>query len=127
MPKSVPAFSEIMRGYGPRLVAARKALGLKANELARLLNVTPQRLSHWENERHPPPIEAMLALKHLRGVTTDWIYSGDPNGLPMSILQPMITLGAADDAAPDLVRLRAAFNAPGGPPGLHERVQRGPV
>ena len=127
MPKEITPWSELARGYGARLAATRKALGMSARDMQALLNVTKARLNHWENERHPPDVTAMLALKRLRGVTLDWIFAGDPSGLPSSILQYLITAGAATDAPADLVNLRSQFTAPRSPHGLHEPKPKSPV
>lgn len=127
MPKNLPPYSDMMRGYGQRLVAARKALGMSARALADLLGVSPQRLSHWETEKHPPDITAMVALQRMRGVSLDWIYAGDPTGLKLPILQALVTAGAAADAPPELVKLRANFLSPGSQVTIHERQANAPV
>jgi transcriptional regulator with XRE-family HTH domain len=120
MPKEIEAWSELARGYGQRLVATRKALGMSARDVQDMLNVSKARLNHWENERHLPDITAMLALKRLRGVSLDWIFAGDPSGLPNRILQHLVTAGAAADAPIELVKLRAQFSTPGQLTALHE-------
>jgi transcriptional regulator with XRE-family HTH domain len=120
MPKEIDAWSELARGYGQRLVATRKALGMSARDMQALLNVSKARLNHWENERHLPDITAMLALKRLRGVSLDWIFAGDPSGLPSRILQHLVTAGAAADAPVELIKLRAQFTTPGHRTTLHE-------
>ena len=127
VPKEITPWSELARGYGARLVATRKALGMSARDMQAMLNVTKARLNHWENERHPPDVTAMLALKRLRGVTLDWIFAGDPSGLPSSILQFLITEGAAADAPAELVKLRSQFVAPRPISGLHEAKAKPPV
>lgn len=40
----------------------RKSLRLKANELAQLLDVTPETISRWEKEHRPPDRKAMMVL-----------------------------------------------------------------
>ncbi len=40
----------------------RKALGLRAADLARLLDVTPETISHWETDRAAPARAAFVAL-----------------------------------------------------------------
>jgi HTH-type transcriptional regulator, cell division transcriptional repressor len=120
MPKEIEAWSELARGYGQRLAAARAALGMSARDMQTLLNVSKARLNHWENERHPPDLTAMLALKRLRGVSLDWIFAGDPSGLPTRILQHLVTAGAAADAPIELVKLRAQISTPTQHGTLHE-------
>jgi transcriptional regulator with XRE-family HTH domain len=119
-----PPLSRIMAGYGVRLRVARKALGLTAKALCTELNVEPGRWSHWENERHPPDIETMLALKHRHGVSLDWIFDGDPDRLPWHIGQGIVVQASHPDAAPEVRALLPRFGRPAStPPGiraLHE-------
>jgi ribosome-binding protein aMBF1 (putative translation factor) len=124
MPKEIDAWSELARGYGQRLVATRKALGMSARDMQELLNISKARLNHWENERHLPDITAMLALKRLRGVSLDWVFAGDPSGLPNRILQHLVTAGAAADAPVELIKLRAQFSTPGQRTTLHEDLPK---
>lgn len=79
-------------GWGPRLRLARLAVAPSGKALADQLNVSPQRWSHWEVERHPPAFDAMLMLKHWHGVSLDWIYAGDPSGLRGSLIQRMLSV-----------------------------------
>jgi transcriptional regulator with XRE-family HTH domain len=107
MPKTPPPLSHLADGYGWRLRAARRARGLKAVELARDLNVSPQRLSHWEVERHPPDLHAMLLLKRLHKIPLDWIYAGDPESLQGGLAQRLLALATEPDAPPGLRQFRA--------------------
>jgi len=50
----------------------RKAAGIKAVDLAKWLDVTPETVSHWETGKHPPDVVtratiARLVLEALRG------------------------------------------------------------
>jgi putative zinc finger/helix-turn-helix YgiT family protein len=47
---------------GEALRHMRKALGLRATELARLLDVTPETVSHWETGKVPPNRAAFIAV-----------------------------------------------------------------
>jgi len=47
---------------GEALRHMRKALGLRAAELARLLDVTPETVSHWETGKAPPNRAAFIAV-----------------------------------------------------------------
>lgn len=49
-------------GSGEALRHMRKALGLRAAELARLLDVTPETISHWETGKAPPNRAAFVAV-----------------------------------------------------------------
>ena len=122
-----PPLSALAAGYGPRLRAARKALGMTARALATECGASPQRWSHWEVERHPPDFFTMLALKHRHQISLDWIYAGDWRGLPGHVLQRLLNLALQEDASPALSRFRAEFTI-GQPPvtglGLHEQQAR---
>ena len=95
---TLPPFSEIMAGYGVRLRVARKALGLTARALCTELNVEPGRWSHWENERHPPDVAVMLALKRRHGISLDWVFAGDPDRLPWHIANGILVQASHPDA-----------------------------
>jgi DNA-binding XRE family transcriptional regulator len=47
---------------GDALRHMRSALGLRAADLARLLGVTPETISHWETGRMPPARSAFVAV-----------------------------------------------------------------
>lgn len=47
---------------GEALRHMRKALGLRAAELARLLDVRPETISHWETGKAPPNRAAFVAV-----------------------------------------------------------------
>lgn len=115
--------SNIRAGYGLRLRVARKALGMTARALCSELGVEPGRWSHWENERHPPDVPIMLALKQRHGITLDWIFDGDPAALPWIVAQGIITQASHPDASPEVQALAVRFGrmSPNGPPPvLHE-------
>lgn len=101
-----PPLSDLAAGWGQRLRLARLAVAPSAKTLADRLNVSPQRWSHWEIERHPPSFAAMLMLKHWHGVSLDWIYAGDPSGLRGSLIQRMLAVPASPkvDRAQALLR-----------------------
>jgi len=121
---SPPPLSDILAGYGLRLRVARKALGMTARALCAELSVEPGRWSHWENERHPPDIPTMLALKHRHGISLDWIYDGDPDRLPWHVAQGIVTQASHPDAPAAVRALLPRFGrqAPAAlpAPALHE-------
>jgi DNA-binding XRE family transcriptional regulator len=122
-----PAFTALSAGYGARLRAARQALGMTARALAQECGASPQRWSHWEVERHPPDFHCMLALKHRRQISLDWVYAGDWRGLPAPVIQRLLNLALQPDASPQLVRFRAEFTAGPYQPGalaVHEERSR---
>lgn len=74
-----------LEAIAERLAASQKALGLKAAEVCRLTGIKPNTYSQWLNAKGRPRLdEAMLLCDHL-GYTLDWIYFGDPSGLPYGL------------------------------------------
>lgn len=123
MPKT-PAYSDIAAGYGARLLAARKAVAPSAAALAREVGVTKGRWSHWENERYPPDIHVLLALKMRHGISLDWIFAGDPSGLRLDLAQRIVQVASNRDEPPAVQALVNLFGqsnlAREGAGGLHE-------
>lgn len=68
---------------GQRLRATRRALGYATiRSLANDLDEPEDNLSNWERGVSLVPTQVIHKLKRLKGVTADWIYLGDPAGLP---------------------------------------------
>ncbi|MBE7000862.1 MAG: helix-turn-helix transcriptional regulator [Ruminococcaceae bacterium] len=61
---------------GSRIAALRREKGLKQDELAEKLGVSPQAVSKWENDISCPDISLLPALAELLGVTVDELLSG---------------------------------------------------
>ncbi|HUL59460.1 MAG TPA: helix-turn-helix domain-containing protein [Anaeromyxobacteraceae bacterium] len=55
-------FADAGVGTGEAVRHMRKALGLRATDLARLLDVTPETVSHWETGKCAPNRSAFVAL-----------------------------------------------------------------
>lgn len=72
---------------GRRIILARNALGLKAIQLARSLNISAQRLSNYERGDRPFDLELAMELSRKHGITMDYIYRGELRGLPLEIFQ----------------------------------------
>ena len=73
---------EYSREVGRRLRVTRLSLGMTAVELCREIDVAPKAYSQWENGKRLFDVLAAFRLKERHGVTLDWIYAGDPSGLP---------------------------------------------
>lgn len=89
-----PANSELLKGFGPRLRAAREALNYKHGEFAALLGVSPQRLSNWESDTNPPEPYIFVQLKML-GISLDYLLAGDMGNLSHKLMQGLVNKGAA--------------------------------
>jgi transcriptional regulator with XRE-family HTH domain len=74
---------------GKRLRLTRKHLGYegRASEFAEAIDVLPSALSQWENayEGRVITLEAAIRLCGRFRLTLDWVYRGDPSGLPQTL------------------------------------------
>lgn len=61
---------------GKRIAMLRRQKELKQEELARMLNVSPQAVSKWENDQTCPDISLLPKLAQILGVTVDELLSG---------------------------------------------------
>jgi transcriptional regulator with XRE-family HTH domain len=61
---------------GHRVRGARKALGLKQQELADEVEVTPQHISRIELGQAAPSVQTLLKLGQRLGVTADYLLTG---------------------------------------------------
>ena len=73
---------DYLRQVGRRLRLVRLALGKTQVEMCREIDATDRTWSQWENGRRLFDVLAAIRLKKRYGVTLDWLYDGDPKGLP---------------------------------------------
>ncbi len=66
-----------METLGKRISNLRREKGLKQEDLANSMNVSPQAVSKWENDLSCPDITALPQLAALLGVSTDVLLSGE--------------------------------------------------
>ena len=71
---------------GKRIAALRREKGLKQDDLAQMLEVSPQAVSKWENDQTCPDISLLPKLAKILGVTVDELLSGKQE------MQPVVTL-----------------------------------
>ncbi len=100
-----PPNSDLLKGLGPRLRAAREALGHKQGEFAAMLNVSPQRLANWESDTHPPEPYVLVQIKQL-GISLDYLMTGDMGNLTNKLMQGLVSRGAQRGADPVAAELR---------------------
>lgn len=70
---------------GKRIAALRRQKGLKQDDLANELDVSPQAVSKWENDQTCPDISLLPRLAQLLGVSVDELLSGKKNDLPQTV------------------------------------------
>ncbi len=67
--------------FGDRMAAAREALGLDRNALARRLGVRPATIANWEDDRAEPRANRAQMLAGVLGVSLTWLLSGQGDGI----------------------------------------------
>lgn len=79
-----------LRDIGGRITKAREALGVTQKEVCRLIGVGETTWNNWEKgKRRPDPI-ALARFCNAYGVTLDYIFRDNPQGLPGRILEKII-------------------------------------
>ena len=73
---------------GKRIAIFRREKELKQDELAEMLNVSPQAISKWENNQTCPDISLLPRLAEIFGVTVDELLTGKKEMQPAVILVP---------------------------------------
>lgn len=69
-----------------RLVRTRLALGFdEQQEFCSEIEVAKNVYNPFERGRRRISIDVALKIKQRFGITTDWIYAGDPKGLPAEV------------------------------------------
>lgn len=61
---------------GNRITMLRKEKELKQDQLAEMLNISPQAISKWENNQTCPDISLLPQLAKILGVTVDELLTG---------------------------------------------------
>ena len=70
---------------GKRIAMLRRQRGLKQEDLANELDVSPQAVSKWENDQTCPDISLLPRLAQLLGVSVDELLSGKKEDLPQTV------------------------------------------
>ncbi len=64
-----------------RIRSQREKRGLKQQDLANALHVSPQAVSKWERGENAPDIAALAPLAKLLGISVDWLLSANEEKL----------------------------------------------
>ena len=59
--------------FAQRLIAARKAQGLRQKDLAAKLDVMAHTVTTWENDRVMPRVELLIEMANILCVSLDWL------------------------------------------------------
>ena len=73
---------------GKRIAALRREKGLKQDDLAGMLEVSPQAVSKWENDQTCPDISLLPGLAKILGITVDELLSGKQENAPVVTMVP---------------------------------------
>jgi transcriptional regulator with XRE-family HTH domain len=87
----LPPMSTSETDIKKRLDATREALGLSAAEMSRRLKIGQNAWSQYVNPKEKRKVTLAVANKlcdEFR-VTLDWIYRGDPSGLPERLIKAL--------------------------------------
>ena len=77
-----------METLGKRISALRREKGLKQDDLAETLGVSPQAVSKWENDMTCPDITLLPQLAKVLGVSVDALLSGEEKEPDVKLLEP---------------------------------------
>lgn len=80
-----------VEGIARRLRAAQDAMGISAADLCRRTGIAPNTYSQWISAKGRPELDQAKKLRRALGWTLDYIYEGDPSGLPHALA---VKLGA---------------------------------
>jgi transcriptional regulator with XRE-family HTH domain len=70
----------MLQDLGERIRLRREKLGLKQQDVANALDISPQAVSKWERGENGPDITALRPLARLLDVTVDWLLAGHDEG-----------------------------------------------
>ena len=76
---------ELAADVGRRLSLVRRALGLNQLEFGAKAGLSQPQYHQFESGKRRLTIEAALALCHVYSLTLDYLYRGDPSGLPYKL------------------------------------------
>lgn len=106
---------------GQRVRRAREALGLKQQELADEVRVTPQHISRIELGQTDPSVRTLVRVSRTLGVTTDYLLTGR-EVMPLSATgairaEPWISAAGKRHLIGVLIEMRGRGQHDGGPRG----------
>ncbi len=73
---------------GKRIAALRREKNLKQDDLAQILEVSPQAVSKWENDQTCPDISLLPRLAKTLGISVDELLSGRQETQPTATYVP---------------------------------------
>lgn len=77
------------KAIGRRIIVVRQAMGMSAADFARHVEISTAALSNYETGYRRPDWDQALKFVQKTGVTLDYLYLGDPSGLPYRLTSKM--------------------------------------
>ena len=78
--------ADIRADVAGRLRIARKSIGFRtARSFAKKLGIDENSYTPYERGKAIPPPVLLAKVKHLTGVTMDWLFFGDTSGLTLKV------------------------------------------
>lgn len=77
---------------GRRLALVRQALGLNQLEFGNRAGLSQPHYHQFERGKRRLTIEAALNLCHVYNLTLDYLYRGDPSGLPYKLATDIVKI-----------------------------------
>ncbi|MEO0702870.1 MAG: helix-turn-helix transcriptional regulator [Pseudomonadota bacterium] len=84
-------YSDETATFGDRVAAAREALGLSDEELARKLGVKVKTIRAWEDDLAEPRANKLQMLAGVLNVSFRWLLTGEGVGVDAPQLEPALT------------------------------------
>ncbi len=112
MEQLILAQSDHMRAVGSRLRMIIDALGLPYVDAAAELGVSKSHLGNWMRGDSYPRQYELYRFCRIRGINTDYIFLGDPSGLPGRVLEALIRQEQEQAATAEPDHPPAGTNAP---------------
>lgn len=80
-----------LKAVGERLTQLRESYGMKQAEFCRWTGFSTQAWNNYERGYRLINLDQAMKLWRITGATLDWIYRGDPSGLPFRLASKLVT------------------------------------
>ena len=93
MKTAILSKSDHMKAVGARLRQLIDALGISYVEAAKDMGIPKNHLGNWMRGDAYPLHYEIYRFARIRGVNLDWVFLGDPSGLPQRVFAKLPGLG----------------------------------
>lgn len=95
----------VIKELAAKIRAQREKRGLKQQDLANALHVSPQAVSKWERGENAPDIAVLAPLARLLGVSTDWLLAAHEG--PRDVFEATVLASSVSGAYERSLDMRA--------------------